>query len=221
VTATTATAFWPAGTEILWHYRSSRSPVESVRPMRVVRDDATGLVAWLAPGTPVLRPALADGAELRSVPMAERFDAVRHGRATRLDAWHGQGVLKVAPAGTPWSVWLFWSEDWDFRGWYVNLEDPHQRLQHSIVTQDHVLDVVVLPDRETERKDEDELASAVASGRFTAADAERFRANADAVDDVVRRWDSPFGDHWEDWRPDPGWPTPLLPPDLVASATYR
>jgi hypothetical protein len=72
--------------------------------MRVVQDDAAALVAWLAPGTPILRPTLADGAELRSVPLAERFDYPRHGRATRLDTWVDQGVLKVAQSGAPWSV---------------------------------------------------------------------------------------------------------------------
>jgi hypothetical protein len=78
-----------------------------MRPMRVGRDDDAGLVAWLAPGTAILRPALAGGAELRSVPLAERFDYPRHGRATRLDTWQGQGVLKIAPTAAPWSVWLF------------------------------------------------------------------------------------------------------------------
>ncbi len=212
---------WSPGTEILWRYRRPDSAIESVRPMRVVRDDDRGLVAWLAPGTPVLRPALADGRELRSTPMAERFDFEHHGRATRLDTWHGQGVLKVAPTGAPWSVWLFWSESWKFRGWYVNLEDPHERVDHAVMTQDHVLDLVVEPDRTTQRKDEDELESAVASGRYSAAAARRFRGNAAAVEAVVRRWGSPFRDRWEDWRPDPGWPTPQLPADLVASATYR
>jgi Protein of unknown function (DUF402) len=189
--------------------------------MRVVRDDAAGLVAWLAPGTPLLRPVLADGRELRTAPMAERFDHARHGRATRLDTWRGQGILKVAPTGAPWSVWLFWSESWEFRGWYVNLEDPHERIDHAVITQDHILDIVVEPDRTTQRKDEDELDSAVASGRYSPAAAERFRGNAAAAEAVVGRWGSPFCDLWEDWRPDPGWPTPQLAPNLVASATYR
>jgi hypothetical protein len=48
---------------------------------------------------------------------------------------------------------------------YINLEDPHERTDHAVVTQDHVLDVIVLPDR--------------------------------------------------------GWPIPQLPPELIASATYR
>jgi uncharacterized protein len=220
LTAAPATSYWSPGTEILWRYRRARSDVETVRPMRVVRDDAAGLVAWLAPGTPVLRPALADGAELRSVPLRERFDS-RHGRATRLDTWHGQGVLKVAPARAPWSVWVFWSEPWEFRGWYINLEDPLERIDHGVVTQDHVLDVVVLPDRTTQRKDEDELDSAIAGGRYSAAAAECFRRDAAAAEDVVRRWGSPFCDGWKDWRPDSGWPIAQLPPELIALATFR
>lgn len=221
MTSTTATSRWSPGTEILWRYVRSDGATESARPMRVVRDDAAGLVAWLAPGTPVLRPTLADGRELRSTPMAERFDSGRHGRATRLDRWHGHGILKVAPTDAPWSVWLFWGDAWEFRGWYVNLEDPHERIDNAVVTRDHILDVVVLPDRTTRRKDEDELDSAVASGRHNAAPARRFRGNAAAAEDVVGRWGSPFCDRWEDWRPDPGWPTPQLPTELVAAATFR
>lgn len=221
MTAAHTDLYWLPGTEILWRYRRPDSAIESVRPMRVVRDDATALVAWLAPGTPVIRPALADGRELRSTPLAERFDYARHGRATRLDTWRGQGILKVAPTGAPWSVWLFWADDWEFRGWYVNLEDPHERIDREVITQDHILDVVVGPNRATQRKDEDELDSAVAVGRHSAAAAERFRGNAAAVEAVVRRWGSPFCDHWEKWRPDPAWPTPQLPRELVESATYR
>ena len=96
------------------------------------------------------------------------------------------------PTGTPWSVWLFWTQDWAFRGWYVNLEDPTERVGVEAVTQDHVLDLVVHPDRRIEWKDEDELESAVCSGR----------------------------DGWEHWRPDQSWPVPSLPAALVAAADY-
>ena len=80
-----APAYWAPGETILWRYTNPRHPNETVRPVRVVRDDADGLVAWLAAGTPLLRPVLADGSDLRAVPVAERFDADRHGRANRLD----------------------------------------------------------------------------------------------------------------------------------------
>ena len=213
--------YWQPGEVVLWRYKRPNSSTESVRPMRVVRDDATGLVAWLAPGTPVLRPVLRNGADLRSVPLGERFDVERHGRATRLDTWHGQGVLKVAPAGVPWSVWLFWHDDWSLDCWYVNLEHEHTRRGDVLVTQDHVLDLVVTPGGRVERKDEDELVAAVAGGRFSAEEADRYRDDARAVEDVVRRWGSPFNDGWEHWRPDPSWELPQLPDDLVAHADHR
>ena len=189
--------------------------------MRVVRDDSHGLVAWLPGGTPLLRPVLADGRDLRSVPVAERFDVDRHGRANRLDTWQGHGILKVAPAGMPWSAWVFWGDDGAFRGWYVNLESVHTRHDHEVVTQDHVLDLVVHPDHSVTRKDEDELAAAVRSGRFSASEAAAIEGDAAAVEDVVRRWGSPFCDGWETWAPDPTWPLPELPPAYLAEAAYR
>jgi hypothetical protein len=186
---------------------------ETVRPVTVVRDDADGLIAWLAPGTIMLRPVLPDGAELRSVPPIEMFRAER---ALRRDQWRGEGILMIAPTGAAWSVWLFWQPDWDFNGWYVNLEDAHRRDSASVITQDHVLDLQVAPDHSVRWKDEDELDAAVVAGRYSAADADRFRADARAVEAIVAGWGSPFADGWEDWRPDATWPVPQLP----AGATW-
>jgi hypothetical protein len=224
MTAAAPSPYWPAGSVVLWRYRRSR-PLprlsESVLPVRVVRDDADCLAAWLAPATPVLRPVRGDGGDLRGVPVEERFDYPRHGRATRLDTWQGPGALLVSPQDVPWSVWLFWGDAWRFRWWYVNLEDPHARGDGETVTQDHVLDVIVHPDRRIELKDEDELAAAVAAGRFSPDEAAAYRRDAEDVRDVVRRWLPPFCDGWEDWRPDPSWAVPQLPADAVASAMYR
>ena len=206
--------YWSAGTEILWRYQrrgSGPASPESVRPMRVVRDDPAALVAWLAPGTPVLRPVLADGRELRDAPPSQMFLAPR---AIGRSSWRGSGILKIAPTGTAWSVWHFWEPDWTFRGWYVNLEDPHQRDADSIYTQDRVLDLWVTPDRAVTWKDEDELEIAVATGRWTMRDADLFRTDAREVESLVERCGPPFCDGWERWRPDPAWRIPDLPPHL-------
>ena len=208
-----APPFWQPGTPILWRYRRivpGYVGPETARPVTVVRDDAAGLVAWLAPDTIMLRPVLPDGRELRSVP---RLDMFRAGRAQRRDRWRGTGILMIAPTGPPWSVWLFWRPGWDFDGWYVNLEDVHQRDATSVASQDHVLDLQVAPDRSVRWKDEDELEAAVMAGRYSAADAERFRSDARSVEEIVRAWGSPFSDGWERWRPDPSWAVPELPPD--------
>lgn len=208
--------FFAPGSQILWRYRrltGEPGQPETVRPVTVVRDDADALVAWLAPQTPVLRAVLSDGRDIRDAPLHQRF---LHARSSKHDVWHGTGILKIAPTGVPWSVWVFWDADWNHLFWYINLEDVHVRDDTGIRTQDHALDVVVRPDGTTEWKDEDELEAAVEAGRFTAAQAAEFENDARAAEKVVARWGSPFCDDWPDWRPDPSWPLPALPDELRA-----
>lgn len=79
-----------------------------------------------------------------------------------------------------------------FSGWYVNLEQPHVRSQRAVLTSDHVLDVVVSPDRTMTLKDEDELELAVSQGVFSASEATAISANAASVAALVATWGSPF-----------------------------
>lgn len=199
--------YFARGATILWRYRSS------VAPMTVVADGPDGLVAWLPGGTPVLRPVLADGRDLRTVGPVEMF---RGGRALRRDVWHGHGSLRISPTGRPWSVWLFWDGEGCHDCWYVNLEAPHRRDDEGIVSEDHAVDLVVRPDRSVEWKDLDELEGAVLAGRFSRAQADTFLADAAAAARVVEAWAAPFGDGWERWTPDPAWSRPELPGHLVA-----
>ena len=199
--------YWSPGTHIWWRYR------REVRPVRVVRDDDDGLVAWLAPRTPVVRSVLIDGRDIRSIPLGpERFAAPRR---SKRDVWRGPGILKIAPTGVPWSVWLFWGPDGTFRSWYVNLERTHLRDDRNVYSRDHVLDVVVHHDRRVQRKDEDELAAAVEAGRFDAEQAMQFEQDARSVEKIIAKWGPPFCDGWEHWRPDPGWAAFDLPPDYA------
>jgi hypothetical protein len=204
--------YWAPGTRIEWVYRGSGrfSELPNVRPMTVVRDDEDGLVAWLAPGTPVIKPVLVDGREMRHAGPEGMFT---EDRVLKLDIWHGTGILKVAPTGKPWSVWHFWSEDDTFLGWYVNLEAEHARDIEAkrTVSKDYVLDLWINPDRTIEWKDEDELEGAVAAGRYTQAEADRIIADAHAAIQDIEAWTTPFSDNWKDWRPDPHLRLPEAP----------
>jgi predicted RNA-binding protein associated with RNAse of E/G family len=125
----------------------------------VVRDDANALVVWLATGTPVLRAARADGLGKRHDPTT--LFTAEHVQDRGVHACFDQ--LRIAPTGRPWSVWVFFTEgSEEFAGWHVNLGKPHVRNEHTAYTSDHVLDFVIEPDRTMVRKDEDELALAVA-----------------------------------------------------------
>lgn len=213
--------YWPAGTQIMWRYGDgplgagdaiaqdgNTSVPHFAEPVIVVHDDADGLVAWLAAGTPVLRAARADGLGKRDdKDTLFTADTVQH-----IGVWTDYDVLRVAPTGQPWSVCVFFAERTrEFAGWYVNLEEPHVRDGHAVHTRDHVLDLVIKPDRTMARKDEDELALAVAQGLFDAATVAAIEANAAEVEAIVADWGSPFCDGWEHFRPDPAWPIPQLP----------
>jgi hypothetical protein len=182
-----------------------------VRPVTVASDDPSyGLVAWLASGSPVIRPVAKDGREIRDVPLPERFSATT-GRMPRRSTWHGCGTLLIAPRGRPWSVWLFWRPEWQFDSWYVNLEDVHRREAGGVITRDHVLDLVVQPDHSLGIKDEDELAAAIAACWVTSAEATSWRRDLDEAAAAIQRWESPFRDPWPGWRPNAAWPVPGLP----------
>lgn len=70
----------------------------------------------------------------------------------------------------PWSVWLFWDDEWTFDGWYVNLEALHRREGRDLFSSDHVLDVWIDADGGIQIKDEDELEAAVEQGLLSAAE---------------------------------------------------
>jgi hypothetical protein len=218
-------SFWEPGTTIEWVYEGPGRHADkpNVRPMTVVRDDADGLVAWLAPGTPLLRPVLVDGREMRTAGPVAMFTEER---VLKLDVWRGTGILKASPAGKPWSVWYFWDADGTFSGWYVNLEREHVRdwAARRTSTFDHVLDLWIHPDRTIEWKDEDELEGAVSAGRFSAAEAERIVADAHAAIRDIEAWASPFSDDWQFWSAPAAWRLPVAPtthqPTLIAEELH-
>jgi predicted RNA-binding protein associated with RNAse of E/G family len=203
--------YFEPGQVIDWHYRRPRwrpGDPENVTPVRVVRDDADGLVAWLAVGTPYLLPRLADGGDIRSGGARTMFTAPR---VQGESVWHTFHTLRIAPTGRAWSVWMWFDLDLRFDGYYVNLEDPHTRDGTGVYSSDHVLDLEVEVDRTHRRKDVDELAEAVRQGRYTSEEAARIEAAATEVESVVESWGPPFRDGWETFRPDPAWVTPGRP----------
>lgn len=213
--------FLEEGSVVLWRYRGwawREGAPEDVAPMRVVRDDERGLVAWMPAGVVKKVSRLVSGEELRSVPLAQRWTEGTHQRAEAIVPWRGNGVLRIAPAGVPWSVWLFWSPgdgdnapEWCFEGWYVNLESPHLREGASTVSSDHVLDVLISADGAVQMKDEDELEAATQQGRFTEQQAALIRIHAAEAIQAFQDGHWAFDRAWSEWRPGEGDLPPRLP----------
>jgi uncharacterized protein len=166
----------------------------------LVVDETPELAAlYVPPGTRGRRPRrpfIEDPSQLRTL----RWNHVEH-------VWHGSHALRLLRPGAAHCLYLFWAEtDWAFEGWYVNLQAPFRRTPISFDTRDHALDIVVEPDGGWRWKDEDHLELATSLGAFTAAEAAEIRAEGERV---IAEWPFPTG--WEDWRPEPAWPTPNLP----------
>ncbi len=206
--------FLAPGEQIDWHYRKpgwQPGDPSMITPMRVVRDDERGLVAWLAPGTLQEGQGSAEGRNVRTVPLDRRW---LEPRTRVVEEWRGDGILRIAPAGAAWSVWLFWSdttgEEWTFAGWYVNLENAHLRTDRATYSSDHILDVEIEPDGLIRLKDEDEVIAAIAQGRLSAEQAAQIERHADAAIASFRAGGWPFDPAWQTWRPDPSWTVPEL-----------
>ena len=172
----------------------SRSRWSRTRPTQ------RALLVW--PDTSWMVPVGPDGRDLR----------IPEGDWTLRDRRNTRWVLSFSWPGRAYSCIAFRRGDGDFTGWYVNLETPLAPTPIGFDFTDHLLDVLVEPDRTTWRwKDEDELAEAVERGVFSPADAEAFRAAGVQAVEHLASGAPPFDRDWSSWRPDPSWSTPELP----------
>ena len=121
--------------------------------------------------------------------------------------------------GRPFSVWLLWSPAWEFKSYYVNLEAPFARSAVGFDSSDHTLDVCVRADRTWYYKDQDELDTRIEVGLVDAEAAARVRRDAEQAVALIEGWQPPFDSGLEEWRPDPAWPLPELPPRWDAHAS--
>jgi hypothetical protein len=129
--------------------------------------------------------------------------------------WTGAHVLSFAWPGAGAAVLHFWDEAWTPTSFYVNVEAPLVRFDLGFDTFDHDLDVVVEPDRSSWRwKDEDVVAEGIELGVYSPEQATAFRREAERALRRVLDREPPFDREWGDWRPDPGWPAPVLQPGL-------
>jgi hypothetical protein len=200
---------WSEGDAFLVRYESADGVIRGARPTRVVGERNGYLATWLPAATPTTVPVLADGRGLRDCSLEERYTLPRSSRVMR---WRGEGILMLFPQAAAHSIWLFWNTT-GFWGWYVNLERRHAWHDRGCDTRDHVLDIWCERPREWQWKDEHELEQAVAYGVVSRADADEIRDEGERVGRIIARWEPPFCDGWETWRPDPSWPQPVLPDD--------
>lgn len=157
----------------------------------VVEDSPSRLALYMPEGSPFA--------------FAEDFFGAPHPWAHR-DRWEGHGVLQLQRPGEMHAVWVFWhGPEREFRGWYINLQEPFRRTEQGFDTQDLELDVVVGLDGSWRYKDEEKLADWIGRGRWSEDEVAAIRREGKRIAgelDVGCRW---WSDDWAHWRPDPDW----------------
>jgi hypothetical protein len=202
---------WRPGETAVQRFVRADGSIGQHHPLRVIEDDGERLLGWLPAGTEIIDTRLADGRHAREAPLNEMFVLPR---IRVRGQWRDTSTLRLIVESEWSSVCWFFQPDGTFLNWYVNLEIPRGRTEHTTDRSDGALDVVVAPDRTWRWKDEDEADAAVTAGRITAADLTRLRAEGERVIALVEAGAFPFDGTWTDFRPDPAWPAPALPAGL-------
>jgi hypothetical protein len=203
---------WTPGQDVVERFLRPDGTIGQHYPLRVVSDDGRSLLGWLPAGTPIVGSRLVDGRSMRELPLDQRF---RLPRAQFRDRWRDTSTLRLITDGQWSSVWWFFGPAGEFTGWYANLEIPLGRTETGPDRIDGILDLVVGPDGEWSWKDEDEADAAVDAGRLTVEHLDTLRAEGERLIGLAEAGAFPFDGTWTDFRPDPAWPAPSLPPALL------
>jgi hypothetical protein len=175
-------------------------------PMIVVQDSPELIALYWRAGTPDKIP------ERRLTPMelltTQQVDLVDR-------TWEETDVLMLVTPGAAHAVYAMWeSGHIRFNCWYVDLQDPLRRTSLGFDTMDHLLDIVISPDRSRWRwKDENEFREAVEIGLYSMEKARAIRAEGERVIRLLEADQSPFRDGWERWFPPSEWQNPVFPDD--------
>jgi uncharacterized protein len=210
-------AGWAVGSLVLWRFRRA-GRIGHVQTARVAADERDWLALYWAEGYPRIDSVIADGRELKRVPVPDRYLLPR---VHRQGIWYGAGsrVLCLVPrsSGTArpaYSVWMMWDGDLP-ACYYINLEAPHELWDHDdyhgLDTEDYELDLIVSPDRARWRlKDEAEFVVATGlPGYWSDTEATQIRSEGERALARVLSGEPPL-DRWA-YRPDPSWTVPGMP----------
>ncbi|MDA0988341.1 MAG: DUF402 domain-containing protein [Chloroflexi bacterium] len=200
---------WPPG-KLIYHKDLWRGEILNIFPVTVVQDAPNLLALYSHAGATCLSGQTRGR---QNVPIAERIKIFGE-KIPKLESRQvRRHVLSLNTPGQHSSVLLFWRMDWEFDGWYVNLEPPYRRIPEGVVKGDHLLDIVVRPNFEWDWKDRDEFDAACEAGIFTAQVRDSVLKEAARMVDRIEQRQTPFSEPWPHWRPDPDWMIPHLTMD--------
>lgn len=200
----TQTVHFEPGTRIIYREIDEERRIIDVKPVTVVEDLPDQIALWLPLDTPTMRPVLKNHAPGEP----RRWTAGNW--SIEPSVWQWSELLIIVKPVERRATWARWSREREFQGWYVNMQSELFRTPLGFDLRDHQLDILVEPSREWRWKDEAELCLCVEQGRMGPGLAEEVKAEGNRAIAEIERNGSPFSDGWENWKPTPSLPRPVL-----------
>jgi hypothetical protein len=199
---------WSRGdTVVVRNIARSDGGVSAAMAAIAIADDDEALALFIPVGT-----AAKDN---YVVPTADRVAAVGTLPPSRLRAYADRvwqlNTVRLYLPDTAFSVWLFFSSDGAFSGWYGNLEAPYQRTPIGVDAQDHALDVVADAKGRWMWKDEAEFARRLETGLDSEAHQAAVQAAGREFIGRLEKMAPPFNRGWQNWRAPAAWTPRALP----------
>jgi hypothetical protein len=168
----------------------------------IVQDNPELIAVYWPAGTPTMTPAK------RLTPL----DLLSNQVCLVPGKWFDTDVLMLVTPGSAHAINLMWETGQPkLRCWYVNLQEPFRRTELGFDSMDHLLDIVISPDRSAWHwKDEDEFEEAIKVGLYSSEEARAIRAEGERAIELLETGLQPFCDGWERWSPPAEWETPTL-----------
>ena len=213
-------ARWSPGDVIVLRFVGHDDGIASGFPQVVVEDSDARLVLFQPAGVLVENRCFGPNLRAVAIPLGTLGNE-GHLPETWVPPMH---MLRVIPPGAEHAVEMHFDagtsapfapwhdgEGW-LRGYKVNLQSRYVRTSIGIDTTDNRLDLVMGSELRWQRKDDAQLTAAVEAGLTFVHEAAAFRAEAERVAADIEARRAPFDGSWSQWRPDPRWPLPALPP---------
>ena len=160
---------WKPGSQIT-QYEIWAEEILTARPVTAVEDVPIHLALYSHPNTTILTRGICNRTALSLSECIDKYmQPSSHTRGDSEERTTSSNHVLTLTSPDSWhSVWLFWTNDWQFKDWYVNLQSLVRRVRRGVQIHDYVLDIVVQPDLFWSWKDMDEFEELIARGFFSA-----------------------------------------------------
>jgi protein associated with RNAse G/E len=186
-----------------------------VQSMIVVEDNKERTVLLLLPGSQCVIPQ-----EYRDWGKTEKANINRWEISKKTPLllqeylWQRNRILFFLEPNKYYAICLFWVHDTNiFSGYYINYQLPFARTELGFDTFDLELDIDIDENYQWQWKDVDDYQEGISEGVIKEEWVKGIEQSKEEIFIKINNHSSPMDGSWINWRPDPNWKLPKLPPN--------